>query len=278
MKLRWLGVCLATAFALTAQTGRAQVRGLAEEAAERAAADAQLQTNISNEATARAGMDATLLMGLQKETNERKAADQALQDSIGAETGLKGQYSFTGTALCLSSSTGFRTDFELVPLVVVAPPPPATSTALTTSSNSISGVRTFNGDGTGSVVATVHNITYPAQVFGGVSFFTGGAAVSTLQADFTYEVKPDRTLVIDDGPTNGVITKGGNRVGWKTTTLGVPRFVGKISKDWKTISVTHEDMVVEQSVLTSPDGVTPFQQFVIDRVCHRERTLYKVQN
>jgi len=95
MSLRWLGICLATAFALTAQTSKAQVRGLPEEAAERAAANAQLQTNINNEAAARAGMDATLLNAIQNEADARRAGDQALQNSIGAETGLRGQYSFT---------------------------------------------------------------------------------------------------------------------------------------------------------------------------------------
>ncbi len=261
MSLRWLGICLATAFALTAQTSKAQVRGLPEEAAERAAADAQLQTNINNEAAA------------------RRAGDQALQNSIGAETGLRGQYSFTGTAMCLSSSTGFRTDFELVTLLVSPPPPPpAVGTMLTPSSNSISGVRTFNGDGTGSVVATVHNINYPTQIPGSASFSSGVATVSTLQADFTYEVRPDRTLVIDDGPTSGVIIKGGNRVGWSVSTLDVPKFVGHISKDWRTIDLVHETMAVEQSVNTSPPGVTPVQQFVTPRVCHRERTLRKIHD
>jgi hypothetical protein len=39
-----------------------------------------------------------------------------------------------------------------------------------------------------------------------------------------------------------------------------------------------EDMVVEQSVLNSPPGVTPVQQFVTERVCHRERTLHKIHD
>src|SRR5467141_1459033 len=163
MKLHGLGVCLAAAIALTSQTAGAQViRGcpagqaiqgidfsrhalicvpipaavdLPGEAAARSAADAALQTNLNSEASSRSGMDATLLMAIQKEMDDRKAADQALHDSIGAETGLKGQYSFTGTAMCLNSSTGFRTDFELVPLI---PPPPGPGTVLTAFSNAIS--------------------------------------------------------------------------------------------------------------------------------------------
>jgi hypothetical protein len=111
-----------------------------------------------------------------------------------------------------------------------------------------------------------------------VVFSTGGGSVSTLEANFTYVVNSDRTIVIDDEPTNGVIIKGGNRVGWGVSSLNVPKFVGHISKDWRTIQVMQEDMVVEQSVLNSPPGVTPVQQFVTDRVCHRERTLHKIHD
>src|SRR6266545_2406920 len=189
MTLRWLGVSFAFTFALAAQPAAAnQDVACPEGEAIRAIGDktavcvpvpppanlAPLNAAINAETAGRAAGDAALQGAINAEAIARMAADQELRDSIGAETGQKGQYSFTGTALCLSSSTGFRTDFELVPLIPPPPPPPATapSTVLTTSSNSISGVRTFNGDGTGSVVATVHNITYPAQLFGGVSFFT----------------------------------------------------------------------------------------------------------
>src|SRR3989454_11342200 len=109
MSLRWLGVCLATAFALTAQTSNAQVRGIPEEAAERAAADAQLQSNINNEAAARAagdaqlqtsinneaaaraGADGVLLDLLRSEANERRAADEALQAAIGGGGRRRGE-------------------------------------------------------------------------------------------------------------------------------------------------------------------------------------------
>src|SRR5206468_10077951 len=76
---------------------------------------------------------APLNAAINAEAVARMAADQELRDSIAGETGLRGQYSFTGTAMCLSSSTGFRTDFELVPLIVPPPPPPAVGTMLTPS-------------------------------------------------------------------------------------------------------------------------------------------------
>ncbi len=254
MSLRWLGVSFAFTFALAAQPAAAnQDVACPEGQAIRAIGD---------------------------KTAVCVPVPPPLRDSIGGETDLRGRYSFTGTGVCFSSSTGFRTDFELVPLVPPPPPPPAigTPTVLTVSSNSISGVRTFNGDGTGHVVLTVHTINYPATSPTTVIFSTGGASVSTLEANFAYVVNPDRTIVIDDEPTNGVITKGGNRVGWGVVSLNVPKFVGHISKDWRTIQVMQEDMVVEQSVLNSPPGVTPVQQFVTDRVCHRERTLHKIHD
>ena len=274
MSLRWLGVSFAFTFALAAQPAAAnQDVACPEGQAIRAIGD---KTAVCVPVPPPVNL-APLNAAINAEAVARMAADQELRDSIGGETGVRGQYSFTGTAVCFSSSTGFRTDFELVPLILPPPPPDiGTSTLLTVGSNSISGVRTFNGDGNGHVVFTVHNINYPAQVFGGVSFSTRAASLSRAEANFTYVVNSDRTIVIDDEPTNGVIIKGGNRVGWGVLSLNVPKFVGHISKDWRTIQVMQEDMVVEQSVLNSPPGVTPVQQFVTDRVCHRERTLHKI--
>jgi len=295
MSLRWLGVSFAFTFALAAQPAAAnQDVACPEGQAIRAIGDktavcvpvpppvnlAPLNAAINAETAARAAGDSALQGTINAEAVARMAVDQELRDSIGGETGLRGQYSFTGTGVCFSSSTGFRTDIELVPLILPPPPPPGigTSTVLTVSSNSISGVRTFNGDGSGHVVFTVHTINYPSEIPGVVAFSTGGASVSTLQANFAYVVNSDRTIVIDDEPTNGVIIKGGIRVGWGVVSLNVPKFVGHISKDWRTIHVMQEDMVVEQSVLNSPPGVTPVQQFVTDRVCHRERTLHKIHD
>ena len=276
MSLRRLGVSFAFTFSLAAQPAAAnQDVACPEGQAIRAIGDKTAVCVLVPPPVDLAPLNAAI----SAEAVARMAADQELRDSIGGETGLRGQYSFTGTAICLSSSTGFRTDFELVTLIVSPPPPPpAVGTMLTPSSNSISGVRTFNGNGTGSVVAIVHNINYPTQFPGGASFSSGVATVSTLQANFTYVVNSDRTIVIDDEPTNGVIIKGGNRVGWSVSTLDVPKFVGHISKDWRTIDLVHETMAVEQSVNTSPPGVTPVQQFVTPRVCHRERTLRKIHD
>src|SRR2546430_1579061 len=194
MSLRWLGVSFAFTFALAAQPAAAnQDVACPEGQAIRAIGD---KTAVCVPVPLPVDLDA-LNAAINTEAVARMAADQELRDSIGGETGVRGQYSFTGTGICLASSTDFRTDFELVPLIVSPPPPPpAVGTVLTVSSNSISGVRTFNGDGTGHVVFTVHTINYPSEIPGVVAFSSGGASVSRLEANFAYVVNSDRTIVI----------------------------------------------------------------------------------
>src|SRR6266850_7136450 len=141
MTLRWLGISFAFAFALAAQPVAAKQDVACPEGQAIRAIDDKTAVCVPvpppvNLAPLNAAINAEAVAGM--------AADQELRDSIGGETGLRGQYSFTGTGVCLSSSTGFRTDFELVPLIPPPPPPPSPGTVLTVSSNSISGVRTFN--------------------------------------------------------------------------------------------------------------------------------------
>lgn len=291
MKLRWLGVCLATAFALTAQTSKAQVRGLPEEAAERAAADTQLQTNINNEAAARAGMDATLLMSIQKETDDRKAADQALRDSLN-ETNLVGDYAFTGTTVCLSSSRGFNA-FQS-PLVTFG-----TATFININTQTISGVRDFDGKGSGTVVARVQSVGVPTIVLGVTGTGgSGGATVSRLTGKFTYVVT-DGMLIIKDDPGIAVIAQGGvapnsppgapvSFVDWQIVTEVVndtpddktQTFVGPISKDGRTIAITQQKQQMEMMLQYPPSAIVgvdaPFSS--TPRFCNRERTLYKLKD
>src|SRR5712691_11809355 len=112
MSLRWLGVSFAFTFALAAHPAAAnQDVACPEGQAIRAIGD---KTAVCVSLPPPVNL-APLNAAVNAETAARMAADQELRDSIGGETGLRGQYSFTGTAVCFSSSTGFRTDFELVP-------------------------------------------------------------------------------------------------------------------------------------------------------------------
>jgi len=121
MSLRWLGVSFAFTFALAAQPAAAnQDVACPEGQAIRAIGD---KTAVCVPVPPPVNL-APLNAAINAEAVARMAADQELRDSTGGETGVRGQYSFTGTAVCFSSSTGFRTDFELVPLILPPPPPP----------------------------------------------------------------------------------------------------------------------------------------------------------
>jgi hypothetical protein len=179
---------------------------------------------------------------------------------------LHGDYAFTGTSTCLNSPLGFNAD--LTPVFAGGPAPFIIS-------NSISGVRRFNGDGTGSTRAVLHNINHPFTVPGSYPVFVvrGGASISDLHSDFTYEVTPDMTLIIASETLMGTITKGGSRVGQRVTATNLPRQVGKISERLHTINLVQEDMAVEQVVFETPTGhdVTP-------RICYRERVLLELKD
>jgi hypothetical protein len=186
------------------------------------------------------------------------------------EPSIAGRWAFTGPQSCLSSSTGFNA--TLNPVFV------AGVTVLATSSTAVSGVRVFGapdaaGKGTGTASATFHTITQPtflspAPPTGASPFRIGSAAITTLEGTFGYEIQGEN-VIIDDAPAVGQIVKG---FPGSVQTLGNPRFVGKISKDRRTILLAQEDLVVEQSVFTPAVGIPS----TTDRVCSRERTLIKL--
>ena len=66
---------------------------------------------------------------------------------------LKGDYAFAGEATCLISFSGFNSNLE--PVSNPGAPWPRVF------SFSVQGIRTFNGDGTGRVVARVVSLSHP---------------------------------------------------------------------------------------------------------------------
>src|SRR5882762_1222609 len=314
MKLHGLGVCFAAAIALTSQTAGAQViRGcpggqgiqgidfsrhalicvpisaavdLPGEAAARSAADAALQTNINTEAASRSGMDATLLDAISAETAARKTADEELPDRLDV-TILKGSYAFSGATTCLNSSKGFvdpgNADPEKRNFSPLLEPigPGVLPTVVAASSQSVQGVRTFDGNGRGNVSGIVHNINYPPLLYfldspSLTPFNNAGTAnTSTLRGTFSYEVTPEGMLIITDDPSDGEVTTGNPSIlHWKVSARNVPKTSAKLAKDLKTISTTHADMGMEILVVTSPDGATVRTN---PRICHRERMLLKLK-
>lgn len=68
------------------------------------------------------------------------------------------------------------------------------------------------------------------------------------------------------------MTSGGNRVGWRVTIRDLPRQVGVLGKDLKTLTVSTEAPGVEVGVLSSPPG-EPLQVLETPRICVRDRVL-----
>ena len=64
-----------------------------------------------------------------------------------------------------------------------------------------------------------------------------------------------------------------SRVGFTVTIENVPSFIGHISKDKKTIVLTHATMAMETSVLRHPSGTVIART---PRFCARERVLTRL--
>jgi hypothetical protein len=185
---------------------------------------------------------------------------------------LRGDYAFSGEGSCLVSPGPFGP-----PTPQPNPPggfnpnftpfgPPAFFPFVI--SFSVHGVRTFNGDGTGTVVTRSVTITHPRALPTVPPFFDrGGASSSDAVSDFTYEVFPDRTFTALASVADGTILTG-TRAG-QTFTLGPVAFGGEISQDGKTLATTSDAPVVE--TITFSDGD------VEKRICHRSRINLKLK-
>jgi hypothetical protein len=214
-------------------------------------------------------------------------ADEQLADRWDV-TILKGSYAFSGATTCLSSSKGFvdpeNVDPEKRNFSPLLEPggPGVLPTVVATSSQSVQGVRTFDGNGRGTISGIVHNLNYPpilyflnSSPFGAVNN-AGAANTSTVSGTFSYEVTPEGMLVITDDPSEGEVTAGNPAIlHWKVTTRNFPKTSAQLGKDLKTISIIHAELGMEVLVVTSPDGATVR---TTPRICHRERMLLKLKS
>jgi hypothetical protein len=177
------------------------------------------------------------------------------------ERELKGEYAFAGEATCLISPGGF--DADLTPANFPAPFPQILSF-------SIQGVRTFNGDGTGTTVARAvsiaHPFALPANGTNPAVFNRGGANSADLQADFTYTVSRDRKLTITTPVVHSNILTG-TRAGQTQTITNVPLFTGYLSEDGASLTLSHDEPGIEDHLFSNGD----FNQ----RICHRSRILHE---
>ena len=243
---------------------------------------------------------APLEAAILQESVERKAADADIRANMSTnETSIVGRYAFTGSQSCLNATRGFNPDFTPVnppPFAFPSPPPPGPvivpNTFVQHTTAAANGIRTFNADGTGTSEFNTITQSYPGIVYTNIVIATppgtpqqsviqaqvsNGAVAATSVAQtgtFTWQIV-DGKLIIDDSNVNGVITAGGNRVGWATTQRDLPNQTGFLGKDLKVIALTSEGPSVEVNVQTSPPGQPP-QVIETPRICQRHRVLTKI--
>ena len=167
---------------------------------------------------------------------------------------LKGNFAFSGSGVCVSSPA------------IITPtsytPPPGFNTGLVplgptfVRTFSTLGVRTFNGDGTGSFRARSVFLGNP-----------GFANAQDVTAPFTYSVAADGTVTIDQGP-NISVTVAGPNVGTQSSVSNVPTLVGRLSSDRNSLTLATFNPGVETvtQLVPGPELVTSV------RICHRART------
>lgn len=190
---------------------------------------------------------------------------------------LKGAYGFTGTAACL-----------VAPGSAATPPAPGNTVPLPNSgfnsnlnpidgkvfshSHSVEGIRTFNGDGTGTVKGTSVNITVPPTPQPpGYPSFPPGASSSNFTFSFTYTVNGDGSFsatMVPGSYTETFLT--GGRAGQTATVDAIPPVVGLISQDGATLILAHITPKVETVTYSNGD--------VWPQICHRSRVLIKLQD
>ena len=162
---------------------------------------------------------------------------------------LNGDYAFTGEASCLTDLTPQDGRFVV--------------------SFSVHGVRTFNGDGTGTLQGRSVGVTHPDRVSITPPAFAilGGAFSSDFQASFTYDVASDGTFTTQvTGQLTGKELTG-ERAGQTFTIDHFPELSGQISQDHKSLTLAGD--------APNEEDVTFSNRDVQHRICHRSRVLLR---
>lgn len=209
---------------------------------------------------------------------------------------LKGAYGFTGTAACLVApghvgdpntppplnnptpgialpNSGFQADLRPNDAVL------GSFTEAFSHSFSVEGIRTFNGDGTGTVKGTSVGITVrPTPGPNGFPHFPPSAGSSTFKFSFTYTVGGDGgwTSAMVAGSFTETFVAGPrstanpfNLVNQTATIDALPPVTGLISQDGKTLIAAHVTPTVETVTYSNGD--------VWPQICHRSRVFIKLQ-
>jgi hypothetical protein len=192
-------------------------------------------------------------------------ATNALADS----PNLKGAYGFTGTAACLvapgNSGPGTPSN-PAGPAGFNALLQPLDNLNSFSHSFSVVGIRTFNGNGTGTVKGTFVGVTVrptpgppPA-----IPAFPASAGGGDFSFSFTYTVDGNGgwTATMVPGSYSETFTSG-PRNGQTATLDAIPPVTGMISQDGKTLIAAHAEPIVETKTYSNGD--------VWPEICHRSR-------
>lgn len=190
---------------------------------------------------------------------------------------LFGAYGFTGTAACLIAPGSSTSPTNPTPGVAL--PNAGFNAALQpidgksfSSSFSVEGIRTFNGDGTGSVKGTAVSVTpppTPGPAGSGYPSFPPAASSEDFTFNFTYVVNADGSWTADmvPGTYSGHILTG-PRAGQTYTVDRIPTIEGLIGSLALTLTAAHTTTTVEVHTFSNGD--------VEPRICHRSRVFIRL--
>jgi len=164
---------------------------------------------------------------------------------------LNGDYGFTGSGACLIASAGTGFNSNQMP-----------SGDSFGNSESVEGIRTFNGDGTGTVKGSSMTVTIPAT--------NRSASSDDFQFNFTYTVNSDGSWTSDlvAGSYSGTVTSG-PRNGQTFMIAALPTISGLIKNNKSVLTAATLTPTVE--TITFSNG-NIFQHF-----CHRSRVYIELK-
>jgi hypothetical protein len=205
--------------------------------------------------------------------------------AIAASPKLKGSYAETGESSCLVSTTkqlqgnppvlvdvvpsGFNPD-TLTPNQLVLPPIPPNPNPVVLRAFSFlfvvnfQGVRTFDGEGSGTLRGRTVGISTSPNIFPN-NFVPNGTATDIV-GTFTYEVAPDGTISTEHA-TDGTVLSG-PRAGQTVTNSFA--LTGRASNNRHSLILATDEQQIETVRFSNGE--------VQERLCHRSRTLIRIDD
>jgi hypothetical protein len=197
---------------------------------------------------------------------------------------LKGSYAFTGTAACLTAPGGVNGTTPVPnPTPGVALPNSGFNSRLQpidvgtsfTRTYSVEGIRTFDGNGNGTVKGTVVVVLgRPTPGPTGFPDFPPSSSSADFSFNVIYSVNGDGswTSSMVPGTYTETFTSGprANPVVQTATVDAIPPVNGAISSDGKTLIAAHVAPAIETHSFSNGD--------VWPEICHRSRVFIKLQD